>query len=249
MSKITSNANIRVAWILDADLTDPDHPSAAELNAGLNLTDAIAWDGFEAGAEESDSNDDRALSDVGSAVSRGFANYAASLPFFYDSNPNDTNSPYNDAFDAFRTPLINGWLVVRVAVASSAAFAAGQRISVYKFQSGVPVTDNGDASTKFVVDMLPQGELYVQTIVDSALPLVALPATDSIAVGEYAAITVTLDGVDVTHSCDYSTANSAIVSVSELGAYGGVSVGGPITITVSHPSASASDTVAITVTA
>lgn len=249
MSKVTSNANIRVAWLLDADLTDPDHPDATELNDGLNLTDAIAWDGFEAGATESDTQDDRALSDVGSAVARGFANYAASLPFFYDSDPNDTNSPYNDAFDAFRTPLINGWLVVRVAVASSVAFAAGQRISVYKFQSGVPVTDNGDASTKFVIDMLPQGELYVQTIVDSASPLIALPATDSIAVGEYGAITVTLDGVDITHSCEFVSADTTIVSVSDLGIYGGVTVGGPITITVSHPSASASDTVAITVTA
>lgn len=245
MAKLTSNYNVRVAWLLDADLTDPDHPAAAELNAGLDLTDAIAWDGFEAGPTDSDVNDDRALSDLGSAVTRGFANYAATLPFFYDSDYS-VSSAYNDAFDAFRTPLILGWLVVRVGVPAGDDFADGDRVSVYKFQSGIPVTENDDSSTKFTVEMSPQGELYVNTIVDSASPLVVTPSSDTIATGESAAIVVTLDGVDVTHSCTFSSADTAKVTVSDLGVYTWVSAGGPTTITASHPSASASDTIAVT---
>lgn len=249
MAKITSNGNVKVAWILDADLTNPEAPSATELNGdALDLSAAIAWDGYEVGATESDDWDDRALTDLGNAVTRGFANYAATLPFFYDEDPDDTNSVYNDAFAAFRTALVDGWIVTRVAKDADLAWAAGDRVSVFKFTSGIPSTQLGDESTKFEVEFLPQGELYVNAIVPVASPLVALPATDSIATGEHTVIAVTLGGVTVTHSCTFSSADTTKVSVSDLGVASWVSAGGPTTVTVSHPAANAPDTVAITTT-
>lgn len=249
MAKLTSNQNVKVVWILEADLTDPDHPSATELNAdGIDISQAISFDGYELGATDSDSNDDRALTDLGSAVTRGFANYAATLPFFYDADFSDTGSVYNDAFDAFRTELTTGYLVTRVGWLWSANFADADIVSVYKFTAGAVSNDISGDSYKFQVDFLPQGELYVNTLVDSASAIVALPATDSIATGEYTVIGATINGVDVTHSCTYVSADTTKCTVSDLGIVSWVSAGGPTTVTVSHPSANASDTVAITTT-
>lgn len=249
MSKITSNGNIKIVWILEADLTDPDAPALAELNNdGIDISAAIAFDGYEVGATDSDDIDDRALTDLGSAVTRGFANYAATLPIFADADASDTNSVYNDALDAFKVGLTNGYLVTRVAKSASIAFEAGDRVSVFKFQNGIPAADGTGDTVKYVVDFLPQGLIEINTLPAIASPLIATPATDSIATGEHGAISVTLGGVDVTHSCTYSSANTALLSVSDLGVYSWIAAGGPTTITVSHPSANASDTVAVTTT-
>lgn len=247
MSKITSNGNVKVVWILDADLTDPQAPDVAELNDdGLDISAAIAFDGYEAGATDSDDIEDRALTDIGNAVTRGFSNYAASLPIFVDANAADTNSIYNDALDAFKVGLVNGYLITRVAKAASLPFAAGDRITVMKFQNGVPASDASGDTVKYVVDFLPQGQIVPNTLPANAAPVIALPATDTIATGEHTAITVTLGGVNVTHSCTYSSADTTKVSVSNLGVVSWVSAGGPTLVTVSHPSANAVDTVAIT---
>lgn len=247
MSRLSSNGNVKVGWILDADLTDPEAPAAAELNGdALDLSAAIAWDGYEVGATDSDDWDDRALTDLGNAITRGFANYAATLPFFYDADFSDTSSVYNDAFDAFRTPLTTGWIVTRVGVPASTAWAANDVVSVFKFIAGTTQTDQGDQSTKFVVEFMQQGQLYVNTRVAVAQPVVATPSSDTLTIGEHLAIEAALDGDDITHSATYSSSDTTKATVSDLGVVTAVA-SGSATITVSHPSANASDTVTITV--
>lgn len=247
MAKVSSNEHVKVAWILDADLTNPDSPSPTELNGdGIDISQAIALDGYELGATDSDDNEDRALTDVGSAVTRGFANYAASLPFFYDADFSDTTSVYNDAFDAFRTELTTGYLVSRVGPFWNTPFAAGDVVSVFKFTAGAVSTDISGDSYKFVVDYLPQGELYVNTLVETAAPVVALPATVSSTVGDVDVITASVAGKNVTHSAVYSSSDSAVVSVSQLGVTTSNGTG-TATITVTHPSSTAPDTVSFTV--
>lgn len=247
MSRLSSNGNVKVGWILDADLTDPEAPAAAELNGdALDLSAAIAWDGYEVGATDSDDWDDRALTDLGNAITRGFANYAATLPFFYDADFSDTSSVYNDAFDAFRTPLTTGWIVTRVGVPASTAWAANDVVSVFKFIAGTTQTDQGDQSTKFVVEFMQQGQLYVNTRVAIASPVVATPSSDTLTIGEHLAIGATLDSEDITHSATYSSSDTTKATVSDLGIVTAVG-SGPATITVDHPSANASDTVTITV--
>lgn len=249
LAKVTSNGNVKVRWYLSADITNPDSPSLTQLNNnGVELSSAIAWDGYEVGASDSDDVDDRALTDIGNAVTRGFANYAATLPFFYDADYADTSSVYNDAFDAFRVPLTEGWLVTRVAKDATLPFAAGDRVSVFKFQTGAVTNDTeGDDSYKFVVEFLPQGALYVNTLAETSAAVIALPATATVAVGAYQAITATTGGVNITHSAIYSSSDTTKATVSELGIVKGIAAGSA-TITVSHPSSNASDTVAITVT-
>lgn len=247
MSKVTSNKNVKVAWILASSLTNPDHPSATELNtAGLDISSAIAFDSYSIGADSSDDVNDRALTDLGSAITRGFANYAASISLFADGDQTDTSSLYNQAKAAFKVGLVNGYLVTRVGPAASTAWAANDKVSVYKFQNGVPAIDGSGDTVKLVTDFLPQGVLYVNTLVASASPVVSLPATVTLAVGAVRANTATINSIDVTHSCTYTSSDPTKVTVSSLGVMTAVATGSA-TITVSHPSATASDTCVVTV--
>lgn len=247
MSKLTSNGNVKVAWILEADLANPAAPTPAELNDdAIDISAAIAFDGYELGASDSDDLDDRALTDLGNAVTRGFASYSATLPFFYDANYGDTNSVYNDAFDAFRVPLTTGYLVSRVGQNAADPFAAGDVVSVFKFISGAGVNDTEGDSYKFSIDFLPQGALWVNTLVATAAPVIALPATITSAVGDVDAISATVDGTNITHTAVYSSSAPAVASVSQLGVVTSLSAGSA-TITVNHPAANASDSVTVTV--
>jgi uncharacterized protein YjdB len=247
MSKISSNQNVKVVWILSASLTNPDHPSATELNtAGLDISSAIAFDSFSVGATSSDDVNDRALTDLGSAITRGFANYAATISLFADATQTDSSSIYNQAKAAFQTGLIDGYLVTRVGKAATTAFAAEDKVSVYKFKNGVPAIDGSGDTVKLVTDFLPQGVLYVNTLVNSTSPVVSLPATVTLAVAAKRAITASINGVDVTHSCTYSSSDSTKATVSSLGVITAVATGSA-TITCSHPSASASDSTIVTI--
>src|SRR5690625_2758101 len=110
-SKVTSNGNVTVWWVPAAGLADYRAPTADEINAGVDLTDAIAWDTFDLAAAESNDVEDRSLRDVGNATTRGFQQFAASFSMFRDLNPTDTTSPYVQAFETFRTPRQHGYLI------------------------------------------------------------------------------------------------------------------------------------------
>ena len=61
MAKITSNEYVKVAWILDGSITtaQAQYPTTAQLNAAVDLTQAIAWQDFELGASDSDDIEDQ----------------------------------------------------------------------------------------------------------------------------------------------------------------------------------------------
>lgn len=254
MAKVQTNGNMKVAWILEADLTNPEFPSATELNAdALDLSSAISWEDYELGSSGSDDIDDRALTDLGSAVSRGNANYSATLDFFRDLNNQEAASVYVDAFEAFRTTRITGYLVTRVAEkAASAAWAAGDNVSIYKMITSYTADmTTGDASTKFQVNFLSQGILYTNTMVASASAVLGIPATASLslATGDREVLLPTLDGKSIRGRATYVSANEAIATVSNHGIVVPVAVGGPVNITVSYGASSTPDVCAVTVTA
>jgi len=241
-----SNGNVTVWWV--TSIADPSAPTAAEINAGINISQAIAWNNFELGSSGSSDIDDRAITDVGNAISRGFPDFSATLDFFRDSNPADSGSIYNIAFTLFKQPGLNGYLVVRYGQAlSSAVAAAAQYVSVYKFVTDVVADDTeGEDSVKFEVTFLPQGTIYEHALVKTAVPVVSLPATMTLAVGDLDRIQSTVGGTNVTGAATYSSSDTTKATVSSTGVVKGIA-SGSATITVSHPGASASDTVAVTV--
>lgn len=249
MAKQTSNGYVKVAWVLAEDLTNPEFPSVADLNAGLDISSAIAWSDYQLGAEASEDIDDRALTDLGNAVSRGSANYSAQLSFFRQLETNENpDSVYTDAFQAFRVPRTLGYLVTRVAEKpASAAWAAGDTVSVYLLLADVVIDQtSGDTSTKFQVTFLPQGRLFTNTLVGGAGVISGVPTTLALGVGDVEIVNPVVATKSVRSRASYSSSNPAVATVSELGVISGISAGTANVVT-SYGAATAAITTAVTV--
>ena len=169
-TKMVSNAKIRVDWVDISDVTDEDEfitePSAAIIAGGVDLTNAIAWDSYDLGTQDSNKIDDRGIVDEGQVQTRGFAQFTGSLMFFRDADPAAT-SDYNTVYETFKAATDGsrpeGYLVTRVGVAAGTAHAAGQKVSVFKFIADA-FADNteGEDSVKYMVNFMPQGKLGVR---------------------------------------------------------------------------------------
>ena len=169
-TKSTSNGKIKVVWVPAADVTNEatfvSTPSAALINGGIDLTEAIAFDGYELGAQDSNKIDDRSIVDEGQVQVRGFAQFSASLTFFRDADLDDATSVYNVAREAFKASTDgtrpNGFLVTRINKPAGPDVASGEVVSVYKFIADAYMDNTeGEDSVKFMVNFAPQGKLGV----------------------------------------------------------------------------------------
>lgn len=250
MAKITSNEYVKIAWVLDANMTPEQAkaPTAIILNAAVDLSPAIAWQDFALGATDSDDVEDRGITDPGNAVTRGFANFEGTLSFFRDANPDDTSSDYVTAWETFKVPRTYGYLVMRVAEKKwDEPWSTGDRVSVFRFVADVIVDDTeGDDAVKFTVSFLPQGLLYPYTVVSNAGAITGVVATDTAAVGESYILNPTLSGKNIRVGATYSSDDTSVATVSSNGVVTGVAAG-TATITVEHPAAAAPVTQDVTV--
>lgn len=256
MAKITSNEYVKVAWVLDANMTpaQAQAPTDTILNAGttVQLSPAIAWQDFALGATDSDDVEDRGITDPGNAITRGFANFEATISFFRDANPGDTSSDFVKAFATFRTPRTYGYLVLRAAEQKwSTTWTKGDRVSVFRFVADIVVDDTeGDDSVKFTVSFLPQGLLYPYTFVRGATPDpitgIATTKAQTVVAGPYALVPL-ISGKDARSQATYSSSDTTKARVTSNGVVIPVAAG-TVTITVSHPAATAAVTQVVTLT-
>ena len=249
----TSNGNTTV-WLIPATgIVNYKSPTPVEINAGLDITPAIAWEGTTfPTASDSEDVDDRSLRDKGNATSRGVASYEAVLNLFYPKDLKDTVTDYGKVYQMLRVPRVPVYVVTRVGQTTEGRHkdaAAGEWISVYRFVSDGWTDDfEGDDSNKYAIGMLTQGEVAIYTQVKNASPVAVTPTTGSIAVGAYLALRATLGGKRATQVVEWVSSNPSVAEVSSNGIVKGIKAGSA-TITASHPAASAASTaVTITVT-
>lgn len=248
--KVTSNGNVQVWVIAEADVADINAPTATEINTdGINITDAIAWDGttFPANTESNDV-DDRSLLDKGNTSGRGFAQFEAALQLFYPKNVLDVNDPYNVAFQFFKTPRVPVLLVTRVLQATEGVetpVTAGQWVSVYQFITDAVTHDTeGEDSYKYGVGFLPQGGLSVYTQIKNATAVTLAPLTLSLNVGDHGVVRATLGGKRATQVVNWVSSNTAVATVSPNGVVTGVGAG-TANITATHPAATGATTACV----
>jgi hypothetical protein len=250
MSKNQSNGNTKVGWILDSSLTVKQFPTAANLTANaLDLSAAISWKNFKAGADVSADIQDRSLVDLGSSVSRGAAKYGATIGMFRDLNNLNNASVYVQAFQAFRTAGVIGWLVLRHNKAATLPWAAGDEISLLKLM--VDTTENsraGEDSTKFIVTFLSQGALFAHSMVGGAGVITGVPTTlaKTVASGAFQLQPV-VGTTSIVSRATYSSSNTSLATVSTGGTVVPIAPGSP-TITTSYGAASASVVTTVTLT-
>lgn len=172
-TKSTSNGKIKVYWVAADDITNEEvflsAPTDFQITSGLDLTNAIAWDGYDLGATDSNKIDDRGIVDEGAVQERGFAQFTGSLTFFRGIT-SETTGAYANAFAAFKAATDGtrpqGYLVTRIGVPASTAIAAGQKVNVFKFIADAFMDNTeGEDSVKFMVNFQPQGKLAVNSTV------------------------------------------------------------------------------------
>jgi hypothetical protein len=248
--KVFAQGRVNVWWVPSGGIANINAPTAAEINAGVALSEAIAWENYELAASESDDVDDRSILDLGNATTRGAAQFGGTLSFFRSLNPNDTTSPYVKAFDAFKVPRAYGYLVVRVlgnVAGQHTPVTAGQDVSVFYFVADTFVDDTeGDDSVKFTVNFQPQGQLAVYTKVAGGT-LAQTPPTVSVQVGKAAKLTTRANTMDVSAGAKWVSSDTTKVSVSPAGVVKGIAVG-TATVTSTFPGTTGAATTTVTVT-
>lgn len=165
--------SITVWWIDDGDQTSAcyvgsygngfaniDCPTAAEINAGLNISCAMTTE-FTLGWTERDTDDTRGLCDDAAVANPTTKNYEASLSFFLDRDPNKAEeSIYNDVMQLFKKPLRSGYLVQRIGKHPRRDVDAvtGDWVTVFKVYSGDPnILNDATAPIQMEVVFYAQG--------------------------------------------------------------------------------------------
>jgi len=164
-TKIQSNGNLAVYWVPKSEVSNEatflSSPDEDIILAGVELTDAIAWDGYELGATDSNKIDDKGIADKSNAQVRGFAQFGGSLTFFRGVT-SETTGAYAEAFDTFKAATDarpEGYLVQRVGQGNGPV-AADDVVSIFKFIADAAMDNTeGEDSVKFMVKFQPQGQL------------------------------------------------------------------------------------------
>jgi len=236
--KVPASGNIRVWFALTNAFADYKNPTAAEINASLDLSDAVSWNDFDFNLEASNQLEDPAITSVGKIVDRGYTNWGGSISFYYPKSFDDATSKYSTVYDMLDAPRTSGYLVVRIDGDESAATAAaGDFVHVFKVMTdGYAESITGEEAFRYTVTFLPQGDFAVRTVVEgaSAAAVVVSPATLATSAGDHDELVVTWGGRTYTNGVTYTTSDSAKATVSSAGVVTSVATGSA-TITATAP--------------
>lgn len=245
--KVPSSGNIRVWWALPNAFSNFLAPTAAELEACLDVSDSISWNDFDFGLQASNTIDDPAITAIGKVSDRGAEQFGGGVSFYYPGAFGDVSNAYANTYDAMDQPRTPGYLVIRVDGdnANSAAPANGDLVSVYKVMTdGYAETITGEEAFRYTITFLPQGDLAVRTVVGGTTPVV--PSTLAIDVDASERLTATVGGRNYTNGVKWSSSDATKASVSSAGVVTGVAAGSA-TITATYEATGNTDTCSVTV--
>ncbi len=245
--KVPSSGNIRVWWGLPNAFTNFAAPTAAQINACLDVSDSISWNDFDFGLQASNTIDDPAITAIGKVSDRGAAQFGGGVSFYYPGAFGDAGNEYSNTYDAMDQPRTLGYLVIRVDGdnANSPLAANGDLVSVYKVMTDAYAeVITGEEAFRYTITFLPQGDLAVRTVVGGTIPVT--PSTLAVAVGDSAALTATVGGRNYTNGVKWTSSDATKATVSSAGIVTGVAAGSA-TITATYEATGNTDTTAVTV--
>jgi hypothetical protein len=153
--------NVTVWWVDNTPgIVDIDNPTAAEINAGTNISCAIV-DPYTLGWTDRDTDDTASICDDSNVETPTRKNYEGDLTFFRDADLDDVISVFNIAAALFKTPLQSGFLVQRIGKNPNIfpTAATGDEVSVFSFISGDPnIIKDNDAPVQMQVRFYAQGQ-------------------------------------------------------------------------------------------
>jgi hypothetical protein len=232
--KVPASGNIRVWWALENAFADYKNPTAAEINASVDLSEAVSWNDFDFNLEASNQLEDPAITAVGKVVDRGYTNWGGGISFYYPASFDDATSTYSEVYDLLDVPRTKGFIVMRIDGAEASATAAeGDLVHVLKVMTdGYAESVTGEEAFRYTVTMLPQGDFAVRTVVagTSDAAVAVSPATLGTSAGDIDELTATLGGRNYTNGLTYTSSDQTKATVSSAGIVTSVATGS-VTIT------------------
>jgi hypothetical protein len=233
-----ANKRITVALGASNAVADLSEPTAAELNAMLNASEAIRWDGYDYGAQASDQVDDRTLADDAGATIRGFSQFGGGMPAMLPK-PSDSSSILRQVFNLLKTPRTIIIVAERVGFKSSGeAFAAGDNVNMgLVMVDGFMPDTEGTGGYAAVYNLIPQGTFYPWTIVADASPAAITQiggATIAVAAGARALRGAAYQGNVITARGTWTSEDAAVAKIVGKGIVEGVAAG-TVDINVDFP--------------
>lgn len=244
--KVPASGNIRVWWALPNAFANWEAPTAAEINASLDISDAISWNDFDFGLQASNTIEDPAITAIGKVMDRGATQYGGGISLYYPRNFDDAGSIYSLAYDALDAPRTVGYLVVRIDGEETNKLAEnGDMVHVAKVMTdGYAESITGEEAFRYTVSFLSQGDIAVRTVVGGTTPVT--PATASVAVGASTRLSATVGGRVYTNGVMWTSSDATVASVSAAGVVTGVAAG-TATITATYEATGNTDTTVVTV--
>lgn len=254
--KLESKGNVRLRWYPEGAFANEYWPTVAELNAGQELEQVVAWDGFENLVQSSDDTTRTSIGSKATQTRRGAPNYGGSLSFWYPSYKNDLANAAALVYQALKDLNIPGYLVWSVDGEIGEAgqpdddltFANGDLLSVIKvITDGWEDAITGEEDFSYARTFLRGGMLAIYTVASTALPVIAVTIDDAaLAVGDLAFITVTVNGREWTRGALLQSADAEIATVSKNGVVTGVAAG-TVDITATLPNSAVTGDVEVVV--
>lgn len=250
------SGNIRMWFVAENGLANPAAPTAAEIAAGLDISDAVSWNDKDFGAQASNTVEDPAITAKGRVTDRGAAQYGGGLSFYYPLNRSDASSKYVQVENALGSPGVRGYIIQRIdgvelttTTGNSAhpgtLAAAGDFVSVYKVETaGYAQSITGEEAFRYTVSFLSKGFVKTYAVVRAnATPVapVIVGTGGSGAVGTKAALTATLVGRGYTRGVVWASSDTTKGIVSRNGIVTRLATGS-FNVTATDPATNTSST-------
>lgn len=155
--------NTRIDFIPDGGVSNPNEPTAEELNSGTNLSPAITT-GYTLAFTDSDTDDSKSIIDEANVETPTRDNYEANIEFFLaeesEGSEDEVDQAYQEAEALFGgDDFVEGWLVHRVGYKYDVDYAEDQKVSLFKVISDIRrISSEDNAPIMMEVPFLPQGQ-------------------------------------------------------------------------------------------
>lgn len=247
-TRLDSRGNVRYRFYNDAAFANFRWPTVAELNAGLELEQVTIWDGFEVGAQASDTSDAIPIAAKATVTRRAAANYGGSSTFWYPGYRQDNTNAAALVYTAFKNLHTPGYLALSVdgeigssgQPASDLSFANGDYVTIMRI-----VTDEwtdqitGEEAFSYTRNFLKAGGFAPYTVAGTAAPVLVVTATSATgAVGVNSYVSATVNGRDWTRGVRWTSSDPEVATVSSTGVVTRLAAG-TATITATLPGATA----------